>query len=111
FETGLGNYVKLDKPGFIGKAALVAAGEPRRARVGLRMTGRGIAREHFPVFRRDKQVGLTTSGTHCPTLGAPMAMALVETSCKELGTVLQVEIRGKLVDCEVVPLPFYSRKK
>ncbi|MEG0995523.1 MAG: glycine cleavage system aminomethyltransferase GcvT, partial [Clostridia bacterium] len=71
FETGLGNYVKLDKPGFIGKAALVAAGEPRRARVGLRMTGRGIAREHFPVFRRDKQVGLTTSGTHCPTLGAP----------------------------------------
>ncbi len=111
FETGLGNYVKLDKPSFIGRNALVAAGEPRRARIGLRMVGRGIAREHFPVYHRDKQVGATTSGTHCPYVGAAVAMALVETPYQEAGGTLQVEIRGKMVEAEVVPLPFYSRKK
>lgn len=110
-ETGLSNFVKLDKPDFIGKAALVAAGEPKRARVGLKITGRGIAREHFPVLRDQQQVGMTTSGTFIPTLDAAVAMALVETSCQALGTKLFVDIRGKAVEAEVVPLPFYSRKK
>lgn len=111
FETALGNYVKLDKPEFIGKDALVAAGEPKRARVGLKITGRGIAREHFPVYSGGVQIGMTTSGTHCPYIGAPIAMALVETPHKTIGGTVEVEIRGKLVDAEVVPLPFYSRKK
>ncbi|NLV59406.1 MAG: glycine cleavage system aminomethyltransferase GcvT [Clostridiales bacterium] len=110
-ETGLGHFVKLDKPDFIGKAALLAAGEPKRARVGLTITGRGIAREHYPVLREQQQVGITTSGTFIPTLDAPVAMALVETSCQALGTKLFVDIRGKAVEAEVVPLPFYSRKK
>lgn len=111
FEVGLGMFVKLEKPSFIGRQALMAAGEPRRARIGLRMLGRGIAREQFPVYHRDKPVGTTTSGTHCPYIGAPIAMALVEAPYKVEGKILKVEIRGKLVDAEVVPLPFYRRKK
>jgi aminomethyltransferase len=110
-ETGLGHFVKLEKPDFIGKAALLAAGEPKRARVGLKITGRGIAREHFPVLRDQQQVGMTTSGTFIPTLDAAVAMALVEVSCQAVGTKLFVDIRGKAVEAEVVPLPFYSRKK
>ncbi len=110
-ETGLGHFVKLDKPDFIGKAALLAAGEPRRARIGLKITGRGIAREHYPVLREGRQVGLTTSGTFIPTLESPVAMALVEAEYQSVGTQLQVDIRGKAVEAQVVPLPFYSRKK
>lgn len=110
-ETGLGQFVRLDKPAFIGRDALIATGEPRRARVGLKMVGRGIAREGYPVYHRDKQVGAVTSGTHCPYIGAPVAMALVETPYRGVGGTLQVEIRGRLVDAEVAPLPFYSRKK
>ena len=109
-ETGLGHYVKLDRAGFIGREALLAAGEPKRARIGLKMIGRGIAREHFPVFAGNRQVGHTTSGTHCPTVG-PVAMALVEADCQTPGDTLFVEIRGSLVAAEIVPLPFYSRKK
>ena len=109
-ETGLGHYVKLDKPDFIGREALLAAGEPKRARIGLRMVGRGIAREHFPVYAGDVAVGHTTSGTHCPTVG-PVAMALVEAHYQTVGTPLQVEIRGRRIEAEIVPLPFYSRKK
>ena len=109
-ETGLGNYVKLDKPDFIGQKALLAAGAPKRARIGLKMVGRGIAREHFPVYAGDRLVGQTTSGTHCPTVG-PVAMALVEAPYATVGDRLFVEIRGNRVEAEIVPLPFYSRKK
>ena len=110
-ETGLGHFVKLAKEDFLGKAALVAAGEPTRARIGLKMLGRGIAREHYPVFDGEKQVGMTTSGTFIPTQEAALAMALVDAAYQAVGTRLLVDIRGKKVDAEVVPLPFYSRKK
>lgn len=110
-ETGLGAFVKMEKPDFIGKAALLAAGEPLRARVGLKIIGRGIAREQYPVLHQGRQVGITTSGTFIPTLDAPVAMALVEAAHQGVGTQLAVDIRGKEVQAQVVPLPFYSRKK
>jgi aminomethyltransferase len=109
-ETGLVHYVKLTKPDFIGRDALLAAGEPQRARIGLKMVGRGIAREHFPVYVNGKQAGHVTSGTHCPTVG-PVAMALVASPFPAIGERVSVEIRGALVDAEVVPLPFYTRQR
>ena len=109
-ETGLGRYVKLEKPEFIGREALLAMGEPHRARVGLRVTGRGIAREHQDVYEKGRLVGHTTSGTHCPTVG-PVAMALVEASAAELGAKVEVDVRGRRVEAEIVPLPFYTRQK
>ena len=109
-ETGLGAFVKLQREGFIGREALLAAGEPRRARIGLKITGRGIAREHFPVYSGDTRIGHTTSGTHCPTVG-PVAMALVEAAHQTVGETLSIEIRGAKVPAQIVPLPFYSRKK
>lgn len=108
-ETALGRYVKLDRPGFIGREALLSAGAPKRARVGLRMKGRGIAREHYPVYAGETLVGHTTSGTHCPTVG-PVAMALVEAAHQTVGETLAVEIRGARVEAEIVPLPFYTRR-
>ena len=109
-ETGLAHFVKLDKGNFIGREALLAAGEPKRARIGLRMTGRGIAREHYPVYDGQTRIGDTTSGTACPTVGA-VAMALVEAAYQEPGKRLLVDIRGRMIEAEIVPLPFYSRKK
>lgn len=111
-ETDLGLFVKLEQPGdFIGKEALLAAGEPQRCRVGLKVTGRGIAREHCPVFVGEKQVGMTTSGTHCPFIAMPVAMALLEKDYGQVGTAVDIEIRGRRVSAEVVPLPFYKRPK
>ncbi len=110
-ETGLQNFVKMDKPDFIGKAALEALGEPKRTRIGIKMVGRGIAREHFDVYAGDKHVGFTTSGTFIPTQEMALAMALVDITCQDVGTPLFVDIRGKKVEAEVVALPFYSRKK
>lgn len=108
-ETGLQFAVKMRKEDFIGKKAIQARGEPKIIRVGLRMTGRGIARERNPVLLEGRQIGETTSGTHCPYLGGAYAMALVEAGCSNLGTAVRVEVRGRIIDAEIVSLPFYKR--
>ena len=110
FETGLGAFVKMDKDDFIGKAALAAQGEPSRTRVGLKVTGRGIVREHCTLYQGQQEVGKTTSGTHCPFIGGAIAMALVERSVSEVGTALEADVRGRRVAVEVVPTPFYKRR-
>ena len=51
-EAGLGIFVKMDKEDFIGKQALVDKGPLTRRRIGLKVTGRGIIREHQAVSVR-----------------------------------------------------------
>ena len=110
-ETGLDLFVRMDKPGFIGRDALVKRGEPRVARVGLEVMDRGIVREHCTVFSDDKAVGMTTSGTHCPFINKAAAMALVSKETAALGQVLHVDVRGRKLAAKVVALPFYKRPK
>jgi aminomethyltransferase len=108
-ETGLGFAVKMDKEDFIGKNALLEAGEPKITRVGLSITGRGIARENCLVYIGQTRIGRTTSGTHCPYLSRPLAMALVDIHSSAIGTQVEVEVRGRRIPAEIVALPFYKR--
>ena len=108
-ETGLGWAVK---PGhdFIGSAAM--AEKPLTVtRVGLKVTGKGIVREHQDLYGGGRRVGRTTSGTHLPYLGGAYAMALVKIEAAQPGTELEADVRGRRVACQVVPLPFYKRAK
>ena len=107
--AGLGFAVKMDKADFIGKQALLAQGTPKRVRVGLKATGRGIMREHEPVLINGNEIGITTSGTHCPYLGGASAMAYVDAAHCAVGTAVTVLVRGRAVEAEIVPLPFYKR--
>ena len=108
-EAGLDFAVKLNKPEFIGKDALEAAGTPQRVRVGLAVTGRGIVREHQDLFLNGEKIGQTTSGTHCPFLGKALAMGLIDAKYAAVGTALEADVRGRRVAVEIVPLPFYKR--
>ncbi len=108
-EAGLDFGVKLNKKEFIGRDALVSAGTPKRVRVGLAVTGRGIVREHQEVYLGQEKIGLTTSGTHCPFLDKAVAMALIDPAHAAEGTALEVNVRGRRVPVEIVPLPFYKR--
>jgi aminomethyltransferase len=110
-ETGLNFGVKMQKDDFIGKKALLDKGEPKIERVGLKITGRGIAREHQDIYLNDKKIGYTTSGTHSPYLKYPIAMALVEKGALTIGTTVEIDIRNKRVEAEVIPMPFYKRPK
>jgi aminomethyltransferase len=113
-EAGLGWIVKLDKPDFLGKAALLsiqAAGLERRL-VGFEMTGRGIARHGYPIVDANgAAIGVCTSGAPSPTLGKSIGLGYVPLSSSELGTELLVDCRGKHVSALVVRTPFYRRPK
>lgn len=110
-ETGLDFAVKMSKQDFIGKSALISRGTPRVARVGLKVTGRGIVREHCPVYMDGEKIGETTSGTYLPYLSGAYAMALVNVSGSAEGTAVEAEVRGRRIAAEVVKLPFYKSGK
>ena len=59
----------------------------------------------------DHQVGMTTSGTHCPYLGIPVAMAMVDQDIPSEGGQVEVIVRGRRIAAETVKLPFYRRQR
>ena len=111
YMAGLGFAVKTEKSQFVGKDALVKLKDQpsRMTRVGLKLQSRRIAREHTEVFLQDERVGEVSSGTYSPTLEQSIAMAFVSPTASAVGTMLEVDIRGKREVAEVVPLPFYKR--
>ncbi len=113
FEAGLGRVVKFDKPGdFVGRSPLeTAKDKPRKTLVGLKITGRGIARTGYPVYlpAAPEPCGVVTSGTSSPTLGTAIAMAYVPPQYAVPGTVVEVGIRNQRASAEVISLPFYRR--
>lgn len=108
-DTGFRRLVDLDKRQFIGRDALVAAGEPRHARIGLKLK-QNIPCSGAKLLHRDKHVGAITSGAYCPWMEATLAMALVEKPYREEGRTLFVETEQEPVEAQVVALPFYSRE-
>ncbi len=112
FEAGLSRFVKMDKQDFIGKSALVGKETPERVRVGLRVVDRGIVREMCALEDENgNEIGMTTSGTHCPYLETPLAMALVNQKYSPLGTEFYALVRNKKIKVQVTELPFYKRQK
>ncbi len=79
--------------------------------VGLTMQGKQIAREGYPVFAGDRQVGTVMSGAPSPTLGVPVATAFVASDVAQPETILEVEIRGKRFPAKVGRTAFYRRPK
>ena len=104
-EANLSTFIKLDKD-FIGKDYIQ---EPKRTRIGLILTDKGIAREHCDLYFEDTKVGYVTSGTFSPTLNKAIAMALVDTeyACRQN---FEIDVRGRKLKAEKTILPFYNRK-
>ena len=105
-EAKLMWITKLDKGDFIGRAAVVArkAEGPRQCLIALRLTERGIPREHYPVLADGSACGEVTSGMHSPLAGG-VALAYVKPEYAGQGE-LSVEIRGKAVAAERTSAPF-----
>lgn len=107
FEANLQKAVSLNKSDFIGREAIVRrAEESRRTLVGLEMLERGIPRPHFFIKSDSTVVGTVTSGTMSPSLGRGIALAFVQKEFSEVGTILDVDIRGRKCAAVVVRTPF-----
>jgi aminomethyltransferase len=115
WEAGLDRFCKMDKPDFVGRAALeqAKAEGTQRTLVGLEMTERGIARDGYKVLDGvgGREIGYVTSGSPAPFLKKNIAMAYVPPEFAAIGTAVKIEIRGQGVGAQVVPTPFYKRPK
>jgi aminomethyltransferase len=110
-EAGLSWAVSLDKGDFIGRAALVRQKEegiPSRL-WGLRMLDRLIPRPHYAVRAGEEVAGETTSGTFSPTLEVGIALGyLAPRERYAVGDQVEVDVRGRMGQAEVVRPPFVS---
>lgn len=110
-EASLSMFVKLDKPEFIGKEALVAQktdGVKRRI-VGLELEGNAIPRHGYPVEVNGEQVGEVTTGYRSISTGKSVAMAMINKPYDKLGTEVEVRIRKKTFPAKVVKKRFYDK--
>lgn len=111
--AGLGWTVKLDKGvDFIGRGALQSEkqhGAPNKV-VFFKTGDRRIVRAETPVLGPDGVcVGRVLSGTLSPILNEAIGSALVTTASAT--TPLRVDIRGALINLQLVKPPFVELKK
>lgn len=110
-EAGLGIFVKLDKPEFIGREALARqkAEGPARKIAGLEIEGQAIARHGYEVLDTEgNSVGAVTTGYHSISLDRNIAMALIDARSAAIGTPLQVRVRRKVFPATVIKKRFYT---
>lgn len=79
--------------------------------VGLVMLDRNIARHGYEVYCKGEKIGYITSGGVSPTTEKNIALAYVKND-KEIciGTTIQVMIREKLHDAQIVKRPFVEKR-
>jgi len=114
WEAGLDRFCKMDKAEFIGRDALEKTKNEviKRMLAGLEMAERGIARDGYKVLDEEgREIGYVTSGSYAPFLRKNIALAYVPPEFANVGSTLNVEIRGQGVKAQVVPTPFYKRPK
>jgi dimethylglycine dehydrogenase len=110
-ETGLDRFVKLDKPDFIGKRALLAQLKRGHRKVLVSMiVDCDIAPAHGgdPVYRGEKQVGSVTSSGYGHRVGKNIAFAFIEPEQAEVGTGLEVGILEEKYQATVVSPCLYD---
>jgi len=113
FEAGFGRFAYFDGPGYVAADSLrrISESEPERKLVGFKMTGRGIPRAGLKVLSASNNpevIGTVTSGTHSPTVDGGIGMGYVERKYSEVGKQIVIDVRGRLVEAEIVKLPFYK---
>ena len=95
--------------GFIGAERVqreLAQGVARK-RVGIRPEGRAPARDGTEVQNaQGRKIGVITSGGFGPTVNGPIAMGYVETAFAEVGTQVNLIVRGQALPAHIIKLPF-----
>ena len=111
-EAGLGFFVDLAKPNFIGRDALLKTKEfgPREKLVPFRMKEKGPPpRPHYAVFRNGERIGEVTSGTLSPSLNWGIGMAYVSSAHAKIGVEIDIEIRAQKFPATVAKKPLYRK--
>jgi aminomethyltransferase len=111
-EAGLGFFVDLKKPTFVGRQVLADAkknGTPNRL-VAFRMKDKGPPpRPHYLVWREGEKIGETNSGSLSPSLNEGIGMAYVAAAHAKVGTEIEIEIRDRKLSAVIEKKPLYKK--
>jgi glycine cleavage system aminomethyltransferase T len=105
FGAGLGRFVDLEKPGFVGREAL-ATGDRRPLLFGI--SGDPTPVPGTPVHRDGVRVGRVTAGAWSPTLERGIGYVRMDRPDGPTGTDVLTDDGDRF---EVVELPFYDAER
>ncbi len=111
-EAGLGFFVDLTKPNFIGRDVLLRTRQsgPREKLVPFRMKEKGPPpRPHYSVFENGERIGEVTSGTLSPSLNWGVGMAYVSAPHAKIGAQIDIEIRERKFPATIEKKPLYEK--
>jgi aminomethyltransferase len=111
-EAGLGFFVDLTKPNFIGRDTLLRTKEIglREKLVPFRMKEKGAPpRPHYAVFHNGERIGEVTSGTLSPSLNWGVGMAYVSAAHAKIDAEIDIEIRGQKFPAIIEKKPLYKK--
>lgn len=134
YELGLGWTVKLDKPAFVGRDALVAEQQrgPEWEFRGLEISWDSLEelygevglppqlpsegwRTSVPIYAAGTQIGYATSGCWSPLLKKYLALATIQSKYARIGTDLHMEVTvehyRKRAKARVVETPFFNPER
>lgn len=112
-EAGLNWLIKKNHNKFPGADKIIQQLEqgPEKIRVGLIAEGKQPVREGCAVYdEKNNMIGHVTSGSFSPSLGKPVAMALIERSYTQSGVRLTAKVREHQIPVCVTSLPFIPHR-
>ncbi len=113
-SAGLGFACALGKEcDFIGKDVLLKEKEEgfTERLVALAYTGKGAPpRAHYKVYTKEGELlSELTSGVLSPSLKQGIGLAYLPVSHTKLGTLVDIDVRGRRYEAKVVKKPFYKK--
>ena len=108
-EAGLKFIVKFNKD-FIGKTILQKQDEEgtEKKLICFTMNEKAVPREHYKIQKDEKEIGEVSSGTFSPVMKKGIGMGFIASEQGELGTEIDILIRGKVYKATITKRPFYT---
>ena len=112
-EAGAEWLVSWGKMEFVGHEVLrrQKAQRPTKRLVAFELLSKAVPRHGMKIKADGMEIGEISSGNLSPILQKGIGLGFVLSSYAEVGTTVDVEIRGRSVSAKVVKLPFYRKPK
>jgi len=104
---------KMDNKDFIGAKRVLdeAKNGAKRIRTGIKITGRGVAREGAEIYNEQgSKIGELTSGGFSPTLQVAIGQGYIDPAFNKQGTKVLLKVRSRDIEGEITEMPFVAAK-
>lgn len=112
-EAGLSFFVDLEKPEFIGRAALLKQKQEgvKRRLVPFRMKEKSPPpRAHYAVHKNSNKIAEITSGSLSPSLNIGIGMAYIPAEYARINEEIDIDIRGRLFPAVIAKKPLHRKE-